>query len=81
MSKTKIIPITDSKIRIIGDNILYVNEITTAYYIMPLTNYSVSSDSGINYAIQGITNLISGLCSQRSELEFTIQRFSKTIKK
>lgn len=81
MSKTKIVSVTDSKIRIIGDNILYVNGITTAYYIMPLTNYSVSSDSGINYAIDGITNLISGLCSQRSELEFTIQRFSKSIKK
>lgn len=81
MGKTKILSTTDSKIRIIGDNILYCNDIITAYYILPLTNYSVSSASGALYSIENITNLLSGLASQRQNVTFSLQRFSKMIRR
>jgi len=79
MSKTKIVSLTDSKIKIIGDNVLFNNGTLIAYYLMPLTNYNVVSGEGSLYAIQNITNLLSGLSSQRNNIEFTLQRFSKTI--
>ena len=81
MAKTKIISVEDSKIRIIGDNILYCNGVITAYYILPLTNYSVASEQGIIFSINNITNLLTNLCSQKQNVTFTIQRFSKTIQK
>lgn len=81
MGKAKVISRTESSIRIIGDNILYNNGIITAYYILPLINYSVTSDAGKIYAIQKMTNLLTMLCSQRPESVFTIQRFDKVIKR
>lgn len=81
MGKTKVISTTDTKIRIIADNILYCNGVITAYYILPLSNYTITSGQGVLYSIEGITNLLSGLASQRQEIKFSIQRFSKIIRK
>ena len=77
MSKTKIINMRDSKIRIIGDNILYCNGVITAYYILPLNNYTITSNSGVLYSIQSITSLLSGLASQRQEVKFSLQPLTK----
>lgn len=81
MGKTKVISTTDTKIRIIADNILYCNGVITAYYILPLSNYTITSGQGVLYSIEGINNLLSGLASQRQEIKFSIQRFSKIIRK
>lgn len=81
MSKTKIINMVDSKIRIIGDNVLYCNGTITAYYILPLSNYTITSNQGVLYSIQNITNLLSGLASQRQEVKFSLQRFSKIVRR
>lgn len=81
MGKTKLIPLKDSKICIVGDNVLFINGIAVAYYIVPLTNYSVTSGDGALYDIQGITNILTGLSSSRADLAFSLQRFSKTIRK
>lgn len=81
MGKTKLTSSIDNKIRIIGDNILYVNGTINAYYILPLSNFSITSESGIQYAINNLTSLLTNLCSQREGLTFSIQRFSKTIRK
>ena len=81
MSDTKILNTFDSKIRIIGDNILFCNGIITAYYVLPLNNYTITSSQGVLYSVQGITNLLSGLASQRQEVKFSIQRFSKIVRK
>ena len=77
---TNIIPVIDNKISIIGDNILSINGNVNAYYILPLANYSITSETGSLYAINKITNLLTNLCQQRPEITFTIQRFSKKIK-
>ena len=81
MDKVKIISQNDTKIRIIGDNILYNNGVINAYYIMPLTNYSITSYSGIDFAIGGLLNILTTLCSQRANTTLSMQRFSKVIRK
>ena len=81
MDKNKIVNIKDSGIKIIGDNILYCNGVITAYYILPLNNYTITSDTGVLVSIQNITNLLSGLANQRQDVKFSIQRFSKIIRK
>ena len=79
MGKTKVISQVDNKIEIIGDNILFINGDFTAYYIVPLTNYSIISNEGALYAINSLTSLLSTFASQRGEVEFSLQRFSKLI--
>ena len=75
------INLNSSKIDIIGDNILFCNGILTAYYILPLNNYTITSENGVLYSIKSITNLLSNLAAQRPEVKFSIQRFSKIIKR
>ena len=41
------INLNSSKIDIIGDNILFCNGILTAYYILPLNNYTITSENGV----------------------------------
>ena len=81
MSKTKIINMNESKIHIIGDNILYCNGIITAYYILPLTNYTITSDNGILYSIKNINDLLTNLARNKQEIKFSLQRISKIITK
>ena len=81
MNKNEIVNIKDTKIKIIGDNILYCNGTITAYYILPLSNYTITSDTGVLVSIQSITNLLSGLATQRQDVKFSLQRFSKIIRK
>lgn len=70
-----------NNICIIGDNVLFNNGIITAYYILPLYNYNTASEAGINFSITNVKNLIVNLTLIIPELEFTIERIEKTIKK
>jgi hypothetical protein len=78
-TQPKVISESRNKIQIIGDNILYNNGVIKAFYILPTMNYSTASQDGILRSITELTNLLSGLASQRPNVEFTIQRVDKTI--
>lgn len=80
-TKVKVNNKNASKIRIIGDNILYNNGIITAFYIIPLTNYATNSAAGIDIAIQNLTNMIVNLTTNNPTVTFTIENISKTVKK
>ena len=80
-TKVKANNINASKIRIIGDNVLYNNGIITAFYIIPLTNYATNSDAGINVAVQNLTNMIANLTTNNPTVTFTIENIEKTVKK
>ena len=80
MGHVSVITKNESKISIIGTNILYNNGILTAYYILPLVNYTTASSGGILSSITSVTNLLTGLASQRDEIAFTISRIAKVIK-
>lgn len=70
-----------SDIKIIGDNILFVNKNLFAHYILPLKNYSVASESGIELNIDILKSIFPTLVSNKPDLEFTIQRCTKVIKR
>ena len=59
--------ITKSNIKIIGENVLYNNGIITAFYIIPLVNYSTASYGGIENSIQDLTSMITNLCISNPE--------------
>jgi len=80
MRKNSVMNISETRIGIIGDNILYNGPVITAYYILPMANYSVTSPRGRLNNIEGLTNLLGGLANDRPGLKFSIQRCSKTIK-
>lgn len=81
MKKNSVISLNQNNMGIIGDNILFNNGVVTAYYILPLANYNAISDKGKLSSIISVTNLINNLVSQRPELQFSLQRISKIIKK
>ena len=67
-------------ITILGDNILVCNGIITAFYVLPLSNYSTTSVEGSLNAVEKIKNTIAGLVSSyNSSLQFTIERTEKII--
>lgn len=67
-------------ITILGDNILVCNGIITAFYVLPLSNYSTTSVEGSLNAVEKIKNIIAGLVSSyNSSLQFTIERTEKII--
>lgn len=70
-----------NNISIIGDNVLYNNGIITAFYIIPLTNYSTNSPSGVHNSVQELTNMISNLTTNNPTVMFTIERIEKTIRR
>ena len=70
-----------NNIKLIGDNVLFNNGIITAYYILPLVNYSTASAGGIENTINDLTNLIKNLCTTNPDLTFTIERIEKKIKR
>ena len=67
-------------IKIIGDNVLYNNGIITAFYIIPLTNYSTASGLGVEHSVEDLTNMIVNLTTTNPTLTFTIERIEKTIR-
>ena len=76
-SSTKIIKDID----IIGDNILYNHGVITAFYILPLANYSTNSNSGTDAIIGSICDMITNLTMIDPTVTFTIERIEKTIKR
>lgn len=70
-----------STIDIIGDNILYNNGVITAFYIIPLSNYSTNSPAGVHNTVQQITNMIANLTTNNPTVQFTIERIEKTIRR
>lgn len=70
-----------SKIKIIGDNILYNNGIVTAFYIIPLTNYVTNSAYGVEIAVNDLTNMIKNLTTNNPTITFTIENIEKTVKR
>ena len=79
-TKPKINNLRKNDIRIIGDNILYNNGIITAFYILPLVNYSTASQSGISSSITKLVNMIANLNTTNPELTFTLERIEKKLK-
>lgn len=69
-----------NNIKIIGENILFNNGIITAFYIIPLTNYSTASPAGIHNSVEDLTNMITNLTTNNPTLTFTIERIEKVIK-
>lgn len=70
----------ENKIKIVGDNVLYNNGIISAYYLLPVVNYSVASKGVIESNIEELTTLLSSLSNQRNGITFTIERIDKVIK-
>ena len=63
-TQVKVTNINKNKLCIIGDNVLYNNGVITAFYIIPLTNYATNSDSGIEFAVKSLTNMITNLTTK-----------------
>lgn len=76
-----VVSLSKNKIRIFGDNVLYNNGIITAFYILPLKNYSTSSSVGIEQTVVELTSIIKNLYISNPTVEFTIERIDKVIKK
>lgn len=72
--------LNQNNISIIGDNILFNNGVITAFYIIPLTNYSTASPPGIHNSVEDLTNMITNLTTNNPNLTFTIERIEKVIK-
>lgn len=70
-----------NNISIIGDNVLYNNGIITAFYIVPLSNYSTNSPAGVHKTVQDLTNMIANLTTNNPTVTFTIERIEKTIRR
>lgn len=80
ITKPKVTTLSKNKIQIISDNILYNNGIITAFYILPMYNYSTASSDGVLRSIKELTKLLMGLASQRPNIEFTIERINKIVR-
>lgn len=80
-TQVKVTNINKNKLCIIGDNVLYNNGVITAFYIIPLTNYATNSDSGIEFAVKSLTNMITNLTTNNPNITFTIESIEKKIKR
>lgn len=80
MSKERIISTNQNRIKLLGDNILYNNGIISAFYILPVVNYSDASRAVKEGNIEDLTNLLSSLSNNRNGITFTIERIDKIIK-
>ena len=78
---TKVSTMNKNNIKIIGENVLYNNGIITAFYIVPLVNYSTASYGGVENSIQDLVNMIQNLCTSNAETLFTIERIEKVIRR
>lgn len=72
----KIIPLNQSKVGIIGENILINGNKATAYYIMPLYNYRVMSELAINSHISTLQSAFLSLESAYSNVTCSIYKTS-----
>ena len=77
----RIITRNESRVGILGENILINGKDITAFYILDLLNYSVASESGIDSHIDRLEKMISILSKNRTKLQFTIFPFKKIITK
>lgn len=75
-----LVNISENKIGIIGDNILRNGSILTAYYILPLANYSVTSENGVLNNVEALTGTLTNLANQRPGVSFSLQKISKVIR-
>lgn len=80
-TQVKVTNLNRSKLKIIGDNVLYNNGVITAFYIIPLTNYATNSKAGVEVAVDNLTNMISNLTTNNPTISFTIEKIEKTIKR
>ena len=80
MKNNSVINLRENKIGIIGDNILYNGPIITAYYWLPLANYSVTSNAGKLASIEVINDVLTNLAMNRPGATFSIQRCSKVVR-
>ena len=69
-----------NNVRIIGDNVLYNNGIITAFYVVPLVNYSTSSDSGVEGSVQSLVDMVNNLWVNDQKVAFTIEKIEKVVK-
>ena len=72
--------VTQNNISIIGDNILFNNGVITAFYVIPLINYSTASPAGVSNSVKELTNMITNLTTNNPGITFTIERIEKVIK-
>lgn len=79
-TKPTVSTIRKNNIQIIGDNVLYNNGIITAFYIIPLVNYSTSSGLGVEHSVEDLTNMLLNLTTNNPTLTFTIERIEKVIR-
>ena len=81
MNNVKVSTISKTNIHIVGDNILYNNGVVTAFYIIPLVNYSTNTSSGVINNISSLVNTITNLTTTYPTIMFTIERIEKVIKR
>ena len=80
-TKPQKVNLSKNTINIIGDNVLFNNGVITAYYVLPLTNYTTATSERVEYSIDNLANLVKNLSSNNPELTFTIERIEKKIKR
>ena len=80
-TQPKVTSLSKNNIKIVGDNVLYNNGIITAFYIIPLTNYSTASYEGVENSVKDLSSLVTNLCISNPETEFTVENVEKVIKK
>lgn len=79
-TKPQVSTIHQNNVRIIGDNVLYNNGIITAFYVVPLVNYSTSSDSGVEGSVQSLVDMVNNLWVNNQKVAFTIEKIEKVVK-
>jgi len=80
LTKAKVDTIRQNKIKIVGENVLYNNGIVTAFYIVPLVNYSTASNSGVDNSVQSLVAMITNLTTNNPNLQFTIEKIEKVVR-
>lgn len=70
-----------NNIYFIGENVLNDNGNLTAYYVLPLVNFTTSSKSSIMSEIDSLTEMFKLLSSNRKGVQFTIERIEKVIER
>lgn len=79
-TKPKKFDMSKNVIRIIGDNVLYNNGIITAFYVLPLVNYTTATSGRVESSIDNLANMVKNLSSNQPNLTFTIERIEKKVK-
>ena len=70
-----------NNICIVGENVLYNNGTITAFYLLPLSNYTTNNVEGVMNTVQKIRDLIDGIVnSVNPKVLFTIERTDKVLR-